>query len=255
MVDEQNPPPKSGAGGAPTAKKVVKRVVKKTVVRPSSPPAAKTIRYGRPVSTTSTKPRAKVASRSGAKPAGSTKARPRVKVGAAGKALTSRSAGVASGVAGAVGSAGRATGTFVSDRFRALVAWRIPHIDPRPAALITGVLVGLVAVGLGLVALEVFSDVRGVSSGGGRWGSLTFVVVTFIAIVLGDLLLTAFGTARAGLISFLAVVLTIVAILGLFLELADDRRALVLVPVLGAVTYLVSHWLITLADSSPTIPE
>jgi hypothetical protein len=28
-----------------------------------------------------------------------------------------------------------------------------------------------------------------------------------------------------------------------------------LVPVLGAVAYLVAHWLITLAESSPTIPE
>jgi hypothetical protein len=244
MVDEQQPP-----------KKVVKRVVKKTVVRPSSQPTAKPIRYGRPVSTTSTKPRATVASRPGAKPAGSTKTRPRVKVGAAGKALTSRSADVASGVAGTAGSAARATGTFIADRFRALIAWRVPHIDPRLASAVTGIVVGLVSVGLGLVALEVFNDVRGVASGGKQWGSLTFVVVTFIAIIIGDLLLTAFGTARAGLISFLGVVLAIVAILGLFLEMADDNRALVLVPTLGAVTYLVSHWLISVADSSPTIPE
>jgi hypothetical protein len=245
MVDEQEPP----------RKKVVKRVVKKTVTRPSSPPAAEPIRYGRPVSTTSTKPRAKVASRRGARPAGPTRTRPRVKVGAAGKALTSRSADVASGVAGAAGSAARAIGTFVADRFRAMIAWRVPHIDPRLASVITGLLVGLVSVGLGLVALEIFNDVRGVSSGGKQWGSLTFVVVTFIAIILGDLLLTAFGTARAGLISFLGVVLTIVAILGLFLEMADDQRALVLVPVLGAVTYLASHWLISVAESSPTLPE
>jgi hypothetical protein len=115
--------------------------------------------------------------------------------------------------------------------------------------------VGLTSVGLGLVALRIFNDVRGVASGGKQWGSLTFVVVTFIAIVLGDLLLTAFGTARAGLISFLGVVLAIVAILALFLDMADDNRALVLVPLLAAVTYFASHWLITVAESSPTIPE
>lgn len=244
MVDEQNPP----------RKKVVKRVVKKTVPRASSSPAAKPVRYGRPVAT-STKPQAKVASRPGAKPAGSTSTRPRVKVGAAGKALKSRGAGVASGVAGAAGSAARATGDFVTDRFHALIAWRVPHLDPRLAAVVTGLVVGLVSVGLGLIALEIFNDVRGVASGGGRWGTLTFVVVTFIAIVIGDLLLTAFGTARPGLISFLAVVLTIVALLGVFLEMADDRRALVLVPALGAVAYFIAHWLITLAESSPTLPE
>ncbi|KQV74450.1 hypothetical protein ASC61_05225 [Aeromicrobium sp. Root344] len=244
MVDEQQP-----------AKKVVKRVVKKTVVRPAAPPPAETVRYGRPVSTTRSKPQAKVASRAGAKPAGTTKTRPRVKVGAAGKALTSRGAGVASGVAGATGSAARATGDFVADRYHALKDWRVPHIDPRLAAPITGLVVGLVSVGLGLVALEIFNDVRGVASGGKQWGSLTFVVVTFIAMLLGDVLLRAFGTTRAGLISFLAVVLAIVAILGLFLEMADDQRAFVLVPALAAVTYFVSHWLITVAESSPTLPE
>ncbi len=254
MVDEQDPPRRS-AGDAPTAKKVVKRVVKKTVTRPTSPPADKPVRYGRPVATTRTKPQAKVASRPGAKPAGSTKTRPHVKVSAAGKALTSRGAGVASRVAGAAGSAARTTGNFIADRFRALIAWRIPHINPRLASVITGLVVGLASVGLGLIALEIFNDVRGVASGGKQWGSLTFVVVTFIAIILGDLLLTAFGTARAGLISFLGVVLAIVAILGLFLDMADDNRALVLVPLLAAVTYLASQWLITVAESSPTIPE
>ena len=244
MVDEQRP-----------AKKVVKRVVKKTVTRPISPPAEKPVRYGRPVARSSAKPQAKVASRPGAKPAGSTKTRPRVNVSAAGKALTSRGAGVASGVAGAVGAAGRSTGGFIADRFRALIAWRIPHIDARLASLITGLVVGLTSVGLGLIALRIFNDVRGVASGGKQWGSLTFVVVTFIAIILGDLLLTAFGTARAGLISFLGVVLAIVAILALFLDMADDNRALVLVPLLAAVTYFASHWLITVAESSPTIPE
>ncbi|MEV7398299.1 hypothetical protein [Aeromicrobium sp. NPDC092404] len=246
MVDEQQP-----------AKKVVKRVVKKTVVRPVAPPpaATKPVRYGRPVSTASTKPQAKVASRPGSKPAGTTRTRPRVNVSKAGKALTSRGAGVASGFAGVTGSAARATGTFVADRFHALMAWRIPHIDPRLASVVTGLVVGLLSVGLGLVALEIFNDVRGVASGGKQWGSLTFVVVTFVAIIIGDLLLTAFGTARAGIISFLGVVLAIVAILGVFLEMADDNRALVLVPVLGAVTYLASHWLITVAESSSTLPE
>lgn len=250
MVDEQQP-----------AKKVVKRVVKKTVTRPASSPAAKTVRYGRPVSTTAAKPQAKVASRPATKPTKSagttTRPRPQVgaKVGAAGKALSSRGAGVASRTAGIASSAGRATGTFAAEQFRALLAWRIPHIDPRAATPITGAIVGLISVGLGLGALEIFNAVRGVASGGGQWGSLTFVVVTFIAIVVGDLLLRAFGTAQAGLISFLGVVLAIVALLAFFLGLADSRWALVLVPTLTAVTYLLAYWVLTLAESSSTLPE
>ncbi|MEJ7635385.1 hypothetical protein [Aeromicrobium sp.] len=255
MVDEQQP-----------AKKVVKRVVKKTVTRPASAPAAQNVRYGRAVSTTAIKPQAKAAARLTSRPvpkpanksAGTaTKSRPPVgaKVGAAGKALSSRGAGVASRTAGIAGTAGRATGTFAADRFHAARAWRVPHLDPRLASVITGLVVGLVSVGLGLVALEIFSEVRGVASGGGRWGTLTFVLVAFIAMVLGDLLLSAFGVAQAGLISFLGVILAIVAILALFLDLAATQWALALVPAVGALTYLVAQWLMTLAESSPASLE
>jgi hypothetical protein len=251
MVDEEQPP----------AKKVVKRVVKKTVTRPAAP--APTVRYGRPVQPGATKPQAKVASRpGGSSPTGTTKTRPprpRVEVGAkvgrAGRALTSRGSSVTSGLAGRVGSAGRSTGSFATDRFRALVAWRIPHIDLRIASVVTGVLVGLASVGLGVAALAIFSDVRGVSSGGGRWGSLTFVLVAFVAFILGDLLLSAFGSTRPGLTSFLGVVLTIVAILGVFLDLADSQWALVLIPALGALAFLVANGLLALADNNPGLPE
>ena len=96
---------------------------------------------------------------------------------------------------------------------------------------------------------------RGVSSGGGRWGSLTFVVVTFVAFALGELLLTAFGSSQARLTSFLGAVLTIVAILGLFLGLADTQWALIIVPTLGAISYAIANGLLNLAEDSPTLPE
>ncbi|AXT86264.1 hypothetical protein C6I20_14460 [Aeromicrobium sp. A1-2] len=248
MVDDPQQPPK----------KVVKRVVKKTVSRPAPASPPQSVRYGRSVST-KPKPQAKVATRAGASTATTVKAakpsRPRVevgaKVGAAGRAVGSR----ASVAAGLAGSAGRTSGTFVADRTRTVLAWRIPHIEPRLASIITGAVVGLVSIGFALLALEIFTQVRGVASGGGRWGSLTFVVVAFGAFFLGNLLLSAFGTAQPGLISFLGVVLAIVAILALFLGLAETQWAFLLVPTLGALTYATSNWLITLADSSPTLPE
>lgn len=245
MADEQRP-----------AKKVVKRVVKKTVARaPSTPPVPKPIRYGRPAPTTA-KPQAKAAAKPTARamPA-RTRGDVGAKVGAAGKVISSRGSRAASGVAGAAGSASRATGTFLANRFRAVRAWRIPHLPATPASIITGLVVGLVTVGLGLVALAIFSEVRGVASGGGRWGSLTFVVVAFIGFVSGELLLSAFGSNQARLTSFLGIVLGIVAILGLFLGLADTGWALLIVPVLGAMTYAAAHWLLDLAERSPTIPE
>ncbi|MBC7633961.1 hypothetical protein [Aeromicrobium sp.] len=253
MVDEQQP-----------AKKVVKRVVKKTVVRPTSstPPPTK-MRYGRPVATAAaSKPKAKAESKAGASPRPPpvrAPARPRVdvgaKVGAAGRVLGSRGSSAASGVAGAAGSASRATATFVVDRWHAVIDWRIPHIDLRIAAVITGLIVGLVTVGLGLASLALFTQVRGVASGGGRLGSLAFVVVAFVGYYLGARLLSAFGSTQGRLTSGLAIVLAIVAMLGLFLGIVDSPVALVVLPVLSLVAYSVAYQLIVLAENSPPLED
>lgn len=252
MVDERKP-----------AKKVVKRVVKKSVARPpaASDPEPR-LRYGRPVTGTTAHPKAKAKTAAPkattAKPS-SRPARPKFEIGdkvkGAQKVISKRGSSAASGVAGAVRSATRSTGSTVASRARAVRAWRIPHWDPLPASIFTGAVSGLVAVGLGLAALAVFTQVRGVAGGGGRWGSLTFVVVAFVAFVVGELLLSAFGSAQARLTSFLGVVLTIVAMLGLFLGIADSGWGLLVVPALGAIAYAVSYALLHLAESSSTLPE
>lgn len=234
MADEQRPP-----------KKAVKRVVKKTVVRPPGTGSASgSGRSGRPGGT---KLRVASPKRPPQRPGAQVGAR----LGGAGKALSARGSSVVSRTAGTTRSATRALGSAVAGRTRAVRDWRIPRLPALPAALITGAVVGLVTVGLTLAALALFSELRGVSSGGGRWGTLTFVVVAFVAFVLGELLLSAFGSAQPRLISFLGVVLTIVAILALFLEIAETRWALILVPATAAITYAVAHWLLDLAENSP----
>lgn len=244
MADDQSP-----------AKKVVKRVVKKAVATPAQPKkAAPQVRYGRQVTTT-TSPKAKAAAPATKKSVKTTKApRPKVavasKVRGAQKAVTSRGSSAASGVAGAVRSGSTRVGETVSDRFFALRTWRMPHWDPMAAAIFTGAVVGLIGVGSGLLSKIIFNELRGVSSGGGRWGSLTFVVVAFIAFVLGELLLTGFGVAQARLTSFLGVVLTIVAMLGLFLGLADTAWGLVIVPTVAVVSYMLASWLLDLAETN-----
>lgn len=260
MVDEQEP-----------AKRVVKRVVKKTVVRPAAPSEPQPqVRYGRPVAT-ATKPQAKAqskpqkvgarapapgapSSRSGSRPQ-----RPRrdlaigAKVGAAGERV--RDAWWA--VADRTGDTARTSGHAVAERGRAVAAWRLPHINLYLASVITGAVVGLVAVVLGAVALRIFEAVRGVSSGGGFWGGLAFVVVAIVSVYLGQALLRGFGSAAARLTSFLAVVLTIVAMLGLFLDIVDRQpaTALLIVPVLGAAACTLAHWLIDLAENTPAVVE
>lgn len=234
------------------AKKVVKRVIKKPVATPASKDAAPKVRYGRQVTTT-TAAKAKGAAPSTKKSARKPP-RPKVAVGTkvktAQKAVSSKSSSAASGVVGAVKSGSTRVGEAISDRFFALRTWRMPHWDPMAASVFTGAVVGIISIGLGLLSKIIFNELRGVSSGGGRWGSLTFVVVAFIAFVLGELLLTGFGVAQARLTSFLGVVLTIVAMLGLFLGLADTVWGLLIVPAVAVVSYMLARWLLDLAETS-----
>lgn len=251
MVDEQEP-----------TKRVVKRVVKKTVVRPASaakPAPAPRVRYGRPVAPSAksaARPSGKAASPAQTKVASrpsaeSSPPRPRVdlrtKVGSARQRGTDAWWVVADGVS----SGSRAVGGFASSRARTVAAWRLPHLSPYLAAAITGAVVGIVAVLLGIVALAIFDAVRGVSSGGGLWGGLTFIAIAVIAALVGEALLRGFGSTSGRLTSVLAVVLSIVAILGLFLDLAGSWVALPLLPLLGIAAFSLSHWLIDLAENTP----
>jgi hypothetical protein len=254
MVDEQDPP-----------KRVVKRVVKKTVVRPAAQaPTPPTVRYGRPVATAA-RPQAR-STQGPAEPstAPSTPKAPRQKIArqrpsidlgakaAGARELTGRAWGA---TADRTTSFARLVARFTAARARAVAAWRLPHLNGYLASVITGVVVGLVAVILGAAALAIFESVRGVAAGGGLWGGLTFIVVAAVCLFAGESLLRGFGTTSARATSAVAVVLVIVAMLGLFLDLADSAAAIVLVPVLGAAGYALAHWLVDLAENAPPVVE
>ena len=242
MVDEREPP-----------KRVVKRVVKKTVVRPAEP--APKLRYGRPVATT-TAPPVKVRTRPGRSTAKTSKpAVARQRVDVRGRVVTAgrRTGQVSRVVAHGVGRGARTGGGVVATRARAVAAWRLPHINLHLAAAITGAVIGLVAVGLGVVALAIFEATRGVSSGGGLWGGLTIVGIAVVAALLGESLLRGFGAHSARLTSGFAVVLAIVALLGPFLDLADSWTAIIVVPALGVVAFSLAYWLIDLAENTPPV--
>ncbi|MGJ9423106.1 hypothetical protein [Aeromicrobium sp. CF3.5] len=252
-MPEQEPP-----------KKVVKRVVKRAVVQPPA------MRYGRPA------PAPKQTLSAPRSPAPTTVADhveptpsppvPAAKIGA--KRFTvkrprlsappvdlgsirDRTAQVASGVTATTRTLSRTSANVVIDRWYDLRTWWLPTLEPMRASAITGLLMGLLAVGLGVGALAIFSQVRGVASGGGTWGSLTFVVVAFVAFAIGERLLAGFGAPMPRLTSFLGITLTLVAILGLFLGIADSTFAIVVVPLVSAAGFLAAHWLLALAESAP----
>lgn len=263
MADEQ-----------PPAKQVVKRVVKKkaatTPTRPTQrDTAAPTVRYGRQVTPSADEPAVKKPSvrtkikRPKSPPDGSVADKPARKIALPRPAIRKPSVPKVKEKAGSVGegfvNAFRRIIAAISDAFWFVVdtvrSWRLPRLDAVPASLATGVVVGLLSVVLGLGALELFSWLRGVASGGGTWGSLTFVVVAFIAFVAGELLLSGFGVANPRLTSFLGVALTIVVILGLFLEESDTRMAVVIVPAIAATAFTIGHWLMAAAEASAESEE
>ena len=233
----------------------MKRVVRKTATRPlPSSQDAPRVRYGRPA--TPAPPPAKIATRPAAKtgrrPAVS---RPRIDVRGAVGSVRDRTGSSWATVAGGTGRGARATGRLVAARARTVAAWRLPHLDPRLAAAVTGAVVGLVTVALGVLALAVFESIRGVSSGGGLWGGLTLLGIALVAVLLGQPLLRGFGSPSGRLTSVLAVVLAIVALLGLFLDLADSWAAIVVLPLLGIVTFSLSAWLVEIAEHAPPVVD
>lgn len=239
MVDEPRP-----------TKKVVKKVVKRTVVvRPTRPGAAAPT----PSGTTAVKSR-RPGGGSLAKLKASTKTRPRLRIPSPprrpGAGLVPRAQQLGSRVGGRARDTGRATGDAIAGGVSWVRDLRLPHLAPLRAAIITGLVVGLVAVSLGWLAREVFSATRGTSAGG-TWGALALVVMAFIAYLVGRTLLSGFGLDHVGAISFTSISLVFVLVLALFLELAATSYSWILLPVLSAIAFAVSCKVLTMAAEQP----
>ena len=251
MVEEQQP-----------EKKVARRVVKKTVVkRPLASKPAPAIRYGRPTSTTSRfKPAAQVApSRKTQSKKTVTAPKPSRDLGKrAGQArrAVGRQTGKAAFAVG-VGFKGPAKklGSATSSAFSSVSTYRLPRLEQTKASAIVGLLIGLITVGVTALFAMAFSQLRGTSTGGGRWGSLTVVIVAFIAFALGEYLLAKLHVRQPRVTSFLGVCLTLFAILALFLGVINGVWAWLILPLLGASAYAIAHRAIAAADSSRIQPE
>lgn len=240
MADDQEP-----------AKKTAKRIVKKTVVRrPASQRPEPALRYGRPAP----KPAAKAPAAKAKAKAKPTAPKKTVVLGkratGVGKAVSGSTGKAASAVGGGIKGAAGMVGSTGSSAFQSARAWRIPRFEQTVASAIVGVLVGLIAVLITVLFTMLFSELRGTSTGGGRWGSLTFVVVTFIAFALGELFLARMHVRQPRVTSFLAICLTLFVILAVFLKVIGGMWAWLIVPTLAAAAYAISHRVIRWADTS-----
>ena len=117
----------------------------------------------------------------------------------------------------------------------------LPRINPRIAALVTGLVVGLVGVLLSFGASQGCESVRGVGSCGGI-GLFALLAVLVVEVLLGAALLKAFGVADPTSTSFLGVGLVAVLALLFFLSALDSVWMLLVLPLLTAITFLLSWW-------------
>ena len=129
----------------------------------------------------------------------------------------------------------------------------LPRLGPVPAALVTGLLVGVITVGLVWVSQRLCELLRGTPSCGNA-GFLLLLAVLVLAGLLGGSLLKAFGVDDGGSTSFLAMGLVAVV---LMLVLADQLFAwwmVLVVPAVAMLAYVVSQR-VTTAMVEPGGPE
>jgi hypothetical protein len=255
MVEQHSDPPK----------RVVKKVVKRTVVRETPSPPERTARTARlstrtrlepprrpsPPVAAPRKPAARKAAPRTATPR--TAKQPRLSMPSIKRPSINRPSS-APDIRGRVGDFFIGIWHFVidtiADSWHWLAGVRLPILSPLRASVITGLLVGCLAVGLGWGFYQVFRATLGTSAGG-RWGFLALVFVGFLVFITGELLLAGFGVAHARAISILAVLMVFVLIMLLFIDLASGIWAIALVPALCVAAYSAACTAMVLAGAEP----
>ena len=128
------------------------------------------------------------------------------------------------------------------------------RVSGLPAAAVTGVAVGGLAVLLAWLAGVGCEAVRGTSACGGGPGLLVLVVVVAVLAWAGSLLLRLLGVPHAGSTSVLAVGILAVLVLVFLLGSLDEWWALVAVPLASVIAHGAAWWVTTAAaeESSDT---
>jgi hypothetical protein len=119
-----------------------------------------------------------------------------------------------------------------------------PLLPGRPAAVVAGLAAGLALLGFTWLGFRGCEAVRGTTSCGTAPGMAALVVIFVLAVVVGGVLLSRFGVPDPGATSFLGTGLTGVVYL-LFVDYLDNWTVLVVVPVVTALTFLLSWWVTT----------
>ena len=121
----------------------------------------------------------------------------------------------------------------------------LPSLDGLTAALVTGAVVGGLAVLFTWLAATGCEAVRGTSSCGGGPGLLLLVAVLGLLAYVGGWLLRAFGVPDAGSTSLLGVGVTAVLVLLFLVDAVDQWWGAVAVPLVAVAAYALAWWVTT----------
>jgi hypothetical protein len=110
-----------------------------------------------------------------------------------------------------------------------------------PAAVLTGLVVGLGICGLTWASLRSCEGIQGTSSCGDAGFPLLGLIMA-VMVVVGWLLLRLLRVRDPATTSFLAVGLAMVVALLVLVDHLMDRSMVVVIPLLCAATYAAAHW-------------
>lgn len=122
--------------------------------------------------------------------------------------------------------------------------FRLPSIGGMAASLLTGLVVGLLTVGLTWGSLRLCEVVQGTPSCGNP-GFFLLLAIMVVMVLLGRLLLHAFRVADPGSTSFLAMGTVAVIALVFLVDLLFLWWMVLVIPAVAMASYALAHWVTT----------
>jgi hypothetical protein len=116
-----------------------------------------------------------------------------------------------------------------------------PWLTGRPAAILTGLIVGGLIVAATAGSLRICTEVKGTSSCGGQ-GFFLLMAILAVAVLIGTALLRFAQVSEPGSTSFLAVGLLSVATLLFLVGSIFQWWMVIAIPLVSTVTFLLAHW-------------
>ncbi|KQW50705.1 hypothetical protein ASC77_25615 [Nocardioides sp. Root1257] len=120
----------------------------------------------------------------------------------------------------------------------------LPQVAAWPAVVVTGLVVGLVVVGLTWASLRTCESIQGTATCGTA-GYPMLALVLVVAVLVGSLLLRLTQVPDPVSTSILGIGVASVLALVFLIDHLDQAAMLVVIPVLCAATFAGAHWLTT----------